>query len=67
MKDLIKALQIFAKYKDEPWPTHCEHDVLYIVNISKDAMSTDDVAAVESLGFLWSDSDGWISYKFGSA
>jgi hypothetical protein len=26
MKELIEALQIFLKYRNETWPTHCEHD-----------------------------------------
>ena len=30
MKNLIKALQIFLKYGNPKWPTHCEHDNLYI-------------------------------------
>lgn len=28
MKDLIKALEIFAKYANPRTPTHCEHDIL---------------------------------------
>ncbi len=30
MRDLIKALQIFLKYNDVTYPTHCEHDELTI-------------------------------------
>ena len=71
MNELIEALTIFAKYKNERWPTHCEHDVLHIVGITKTEMSAEDVARVEALGFLWSEDDeteeGWISFKYGSA
>jgi hypothetical protein len=68
MEDLIKALQVFVKYKNQYAPTHCEHDVLCVVDISKEEMSSEDIAAVESLGFFWSDGDdAWQSYRFGSA
>ena len=30
MKELIEALEIFAKYADTKYPFHCEHDTLYI-------------------------------------
>jgi len=30
MDDLIKALQILRKYGNPKYPTHCEHDTLYI-------------------------------------
>ena len=66
MSDLIKALQIFLKYGDPQWPTHCEHDVLSIAEIGK--VSPEDTAALEALGFLWDESeDSWISFRFGSA
>lgn len=68
MDDLIKALQIFRKYANKKWPTHCEHDVLYIVGITRDVVSDEDAAFLEDLGFFWSESDdAWISYQFGSA
>ena len=37
MKDLIEALQIFSKYTDTGWPTHCEHDVMYICGVDPEA------------------------------
>ena len=68
MDDLIEALQIFAKYKKEKWPTHCEHDTLHVMAIGRDELSEDDAARVGELGFLWSDEDdGYISFRFGSA
>jgi len=68
MEDLIKALQIFLKYKNELWPTHCEHDTLYIIGIDKDMVSDEDTEELDKLGFFWSDSEGaFISFRFGSA
>jgi hypothetical protein len=68
MKDLIEALTIFAKYRDEKWPTHCEHDVLTIMGIG-DEVSEADKDRLAELGFIWSTADGgaWISFRFGSA
>lgn len=69
MKKLIEALTIFAKYQDLEWPTHCEHDVLYIMGITRDEVSPEDQEALKELGFIWSDSDGgaWMSFRYGSA
>jgi hypothetical protein len=69
MKDLIEALNIFLKYKDVKWPTHCEHDVLHIMEVTKEEVVAEDAARLEQLGFLWSvgDGGGWISFRFGSA
>jgi hypothetical protein len=69
MKNLIEALTIFLKYRDEQWPTHCEHDVLYIMGVTKDEVSQDDQKRLDELGFLWSTNEGgcWISYRYGSA
>jgi hypothetical protein len=67
MENLIKALTIFLKYQNNKWPTHCEHDVLHVVDISKDEVSSEDQEALEELGFLWDYGGGWISYKYGSA
>lgn len=68
MKDLVEALSIFQKYKDLQWPTHCEHDVLYIMGVTRDEVSGEDQGRLEELGFLWSESDDcWESFRFGSA
>ena len=64
MNDLIEALQIFAKYATPEWPTHCEHDVLYVC-ISPDGMSEDDISRLDELGFVINE-DSFMSYKFGS-
>lgn len=68
MEDLIKALQIFLKYGNERFPTHCEHDVLYIIGIAPDDVSEEDKAVLDNLGFFVNkDEDCFQSYRFGSA
>ena len=72
MEDLIKALQIFSKYGNPKYPTHCEHDVLMICGIDPDDVSGEDTAELKKLGFLVGDpiegcEDGFYSFRFGSA
>lgn len=71
MKKLIEALTIFAKYKDLEWPTHCEHDALFIMGITEDEVSPEDQARLKQLHFFFSEDaggePGWMSYHFGSA
>ncbi len=68
MDRLIQALNIFLKYNNTKWPTHCEHDVLMIAGISKDEISDEDAEKLSKLDFSWSDEyDSWVSYHFGSA
>lgn len=68
MENLIKALQILLKYGNHEWPTHCEHDVLMIVDIKPSQVSEVDTKQLEELGFIVSTTDDcFISYRFGSA
>lgn len=68
MKKLIEALTIFLKYRDEEWPTNCEHDQLYIMGITRDEVSEEDQKRLWELDFIWSESDDcWISFRYGSA
>lgn len=68
MKELIEALQIFLKYKNEKWPTHCEHDIMCIVGIDKDEISAEDAKRLDELSFFWNEEyDCWASFKYGSA
>ena len=75
MKELIEALQILLKYKDDvKYPTHCEHDVLYICGYEKVIFSEEDILRLKELGFIMPDKkfDGMegeqiYSYKYGSA
>ncbi len=67
MRDLIKALEIFAKYSNANWPTGCEHDVLYVY-VSQSSVSDDDKLNLDELGFFPSeDDDNFYSFRFGSA
>ncbi len=70
MKDLIEALTIFAKYCNPEWPTHCEHDIMYIMYEGK--VSGKDAKRLIELGFNYhgrqdGEDPGWISFKFGRA
>ena len=69
MNSLIEALQILSKYQKETYsPTHCEHDVLLVVDVAKDAPSETDLQRLDELGFRWiSEFDCWGSFRFGSA
>ena len=68
MKELIEALNIFLKYKNPHDPTHCEHDVLCIMQVTKEEVSAEDAVRLGELGFFWSDEyDCWASFRFGSA
>ena len=69
MKDLIEALQILLKYaNDDRCPTHCEHDQLYIgCGIELEKVTKEDIDKLDELGFFWDEeSDGFISFRFGS-
>jgi hypothetical protein len=68
MKELIEALQIFLKYTDEKWPTHCEHDILMIAKVTKDQVSKEDQSRLEELHFFWDENAGClVSFRFGRA
>lgn len=70
MSDLIAALQIFLKYGDPKFPTHCEHDVLLICGINPAVVSDDDKAELDRLGFIVSkeyDDEHFSSFRYGSA
>ncbi len=66
MKNLIKALTIFAKYANPSNPTHCEHDELWICGYNGIEISEDDTAELKALGFFH-DGESWKSYRYGSA
>jgi len=67
MEDLIKALQIFLKYDNPSYPTHCEHDVLR-VKIDPEGVSEEDLKELDELGFFPDEElgEGFMSYKYGS-
>lgn len=67
MNDLIKALEIMMKHGDVEYPTHCEHDTLYIFPNSMD-FTEEELAKLDELGFFPDDIDGngFMSFKYGS-
>jgi len=68
MSKLIEALQIFLKYGDPSYPTHCEHDEMWICGISPEDVSDEDKAKLDELGFFVSEGDDTFkSFRFGSA
>ena len=68
MKDLIEALTILLKYGNPSHPTHCEHDELTICGIDPDAVSDEDEARLDELGFFVSENDECFkSFRYGSA
>ena len=73
MEDLIKALQIFAKYEpttkfNRKYPTRCEHDVLYVCGIRANDVSDEDKAELKKLSFTndMHYPDTFSSFRFGS-
>jgi len=68
MENLIAALQIFLKYGNHQFPTHCEHDVMWIIGIEPKMVSEEDTVELKRLGFSIDQSDDCFkSYYFGSA
>lgn len=66
MEKLIEALQIFLKYGNPDYPTHCEHDEL-TVNINPELVSEEDKLRLDELGFFPDEeTDDFKSYKYGS-
>lgn len=66
MSDLIEALQIFLRYGNPKYPTHCEHDKLYIA-INPKLVSEEDKKRLHELGFFAdTEASGFKSYRFGS-
>ena len=64
MDKLIEALQIFQKYSNPRYPTHCEHDMLYVC-IEPKIVSQEDIDKLKKLGF-YDDKDYFYSFKYGS-
>lgn len=65
MSDLIEALQIFLKYGDPKYPTHCEHYILYVA-IEPELVSEEDLDRLAELNFTPSPLSGFSSFRFGS-
>ncbi len=68
MEKLIEALQIFLKYGNPMYPTHCEHDTLWICGIEWEDISREDQEKLTDLGFFYAEDDDSIqSFMYGSA
>lgn len=67
MDGLIEALTIFRKYRNEPHPTHCEHDEMMIMGVTEVEVSPEDQKRLDELGFFWSPDGCWKSFRYGSA
>jgi len=68
MEKLIEALQIFLKYKNKTFPTHCVHEILLVVEITEEEISEDDKQKLDELKFFWStEYDCWASFRYGSS
>jgi hypothetical protein len=50
MDDLIEALQIMRKYANPKFPTHCEHDIMYVA-VDPNLVSKEDLVKLVELGF----------------
>lgn len=68
MSDLIEALQIFVKYANPRNPTHCEHDVLWIMDVDPDNVTPEDKKRLDELGFFINEDESCFqSHRYGSA
>lgn len=66
MNKLIEALQFllqFMKDPDEEFPTHCEHDILYICGVDFSKMSLEDARKLDNYGFMVGDME-YDTYKY---
>ena len=70
MNNLIKALLILQKYlkEDVTRPTHCEHDVFYVVCVKHKDVSEEDLKELKTLGFSpdTEGGEGFQSFRYGS-
>lgn len=67
MNDLIEALNIFLKYGNPDYPTHCSHDELRVM-IDPKLVSEDDTKRLDELGFTPDKhfNNCFRSFRFGS-
>jgi hypothetical protein len=67
MDALIEALTILRKYANPQFPTHCEHDMMY-VDVDPALVSPEDLARLRELYFAPDSDDGslFASSYFGS-
>lgn len=63
LRDMIKVLQIVAKY-DEPSTIYCQadHDILHLPLMNDTQISEEDREELLSLGAFESSADNWAVY-----
>lgn len=71
LSGLIEALNIFLKYGNPKHPTHCEHDVMFVL-VDPAKIADEDKIRLEELGFIASPNDERVgscfkSFQYGSA
>lgn len=67
ISNLIAALQIFLKYGNINYPTHCEHDILR-VHVAPEKVSMEDKKELSKLGFDERPEDEcFTSFRYGSS
>lgn len=70
IEQLIEAMQIFAKYVGDSFPTNCEHDTL-VVCVTPSEVSEEDRTRLAELGFSpdaddIDNAEHFSSFRFGS-
>jgi hypothetical protein len=67
ISELIEALEIFKKYNDRKFPTHCEHDMMIIPKYNPEDMVEEDIKRLSELSFNWNSEYGaFVSFLYGS-
>lgn len=66
--DLIEGLTLLKPYRTDDFsPLHCEHDELWVM-ADPNKVAPEILVKLDELGFFVDDeSDGFKSYRFGSA
>lgn len=68
MESLIKALNIFLSKRNVEYPTHCEHDVMYVCEYNAEEFTEEEIKELDELGFFWCENeDCFMSFRYGSA
>lgn len=64
MGNLILALQILSRYANPKFPTHCEHDIMY-VNVDPELVTDKgDMVRLAALGFEADESGNMFSSTY---
>jgi hypothetical protein len=61
IRSVLRGLELLAKYEPEA-SVDAQHDELFSGGPPPDEMSPDDVAELDSLGWLHDEDDGWSRF-----